>query len=159
MKKTLFSLVTVMLILTSCGADAVKFNDTIVNEQEALEVTLTEYGTKLGQAIETNAVADIKPLGDSLLTKIDKSIDVIKALNTPSGGEKFKETAIIYFEFTKQIVKLGDKAASIGNEPTEEQATAFSNEYNDIAKVIAEKGEAFRNIQKEFAKEKNMRLQ
>lgn len=159
MKKVLFSLVTVMLILTSCGADAVKFNDTIINEEKSLEAPITEYGTKLGQAIATNTVADIKPLGDSLLAKIDKSIEVIKGLTAPSGGEKFKEASIEYFESAKKFVIFGNKAESLGSEPTEEQATAFYEEFGKIEKEITEKTNAFLAAQKEFAKEKNMKLQ
>lgn len=159
MKKVLFSLLTVMLILTSCGADAIKFNDTIVDQQRALEVPFTQYANKLGQAIATNTVADIKPLGDSLLAKIDKSIEVIKALDVPSGGEKFKETSIEYFESAKKIVTLGNKAESLGSQPTEEQATAFFTELTDMAKQVSEKKDAFLAVQKEFAKEKGMKLQ
>lgn len=159
MKKVLFSLFAVTLILTSCGADAVKFNDTIVKEQSALEAPFTEYVSKLGQAIATNTVADIKPLRDSLLAKIDKSIEDINALSTPSGGEKLKETAIVCFESYKKIIAMGDKAASLGSEPAEEQITAFYTEYSNIEKEVTEKENTFLAVQKEFAKEKNMKLQ
>ena len=158
MKKVLFSLLTVMLVLTSCGADAVKFNDTIVEQEKALEAPIREYANKLGQAIATNTVADIKPLGDSLLAKIDKSIEVIKGLDVPSGGEKFKETSIEYFESAKKIVTLGNKAESLGSQPTEEQATAFFTEFNEMVKQVSEKADAFLTVQKEFAKEKGMEL-
>ncbi len=159
MKKVLFSLFVVMVTFASCGIDAVKFNDTIVNEQSALIAPFTEYTTKLGQAIATNTVADIKPLSDSLLTKVDKSIEIINALNTPSGGEKLKESAITYFESIKQIVNLRDKAGSLGSEPTEEQIAAFYTEYSNIIKEVTDKENSFLAVQKEFAKEKNMKLQ
>ncbi|MDR1707007.1 MAG: hypothetical protein LBR46_03295 [Prevotella sp.] len=158
MKKVLFSLFVVMVTFASCGTDAVKFNDTIVNEERSLEAPITEYSNKLGQAMASNSYEGIKELGDSLLLKIDKSIEVIKNLKTPSGGEKFKETSIEYFESAKKIVALGNKAESLGSEPTEEQVTAFSEEYGNMIKEIAERTNAYLAVQKEFAKEKNMKL-
>jgi hypothetical protein len=157
MKKVLFSLVTVMLILTSCGADAVKFNDAIVKEQKALEVSVMEYNSKL-QTMNVSPES-FKELGDSLLMKIDKSIDVIKGLNTPSGGEKFKESTLVYFESAKQLVEMGNKAKSLGTEPTEEQAMAFMQEMTAMQNDMVGKENAFLAAQKEFAKEKNMKLQ
>ncbi|GAB6007928.1 LIC11966 family surface protein [Dysgonomonas reticulitermitis] len=159
MKKVLFSLVVVMLILTSCGADAVKFNDSIIKEQTSMFSAIEDYSNKLSQAATNNSFAEIKAVSDSLLTKLDKSIEVIKGLNTPSGGEKFKEAAIDYFESAKKIITLGEKASSLGNEPTEEQATAFYEEYNNVVKDVTEKEAALLAVQKEFAKEKNMKLQ
>ncbi|MFV0536663.1 MAG: hypothetical protein ACK5M3_04730 [Dysgonomonas sp.] len=159
MKKVLFSLLTMMLIFTSCGADAVKFNDTIVKEQVSLQAPFLDYCNKFGQAIATNSVADIKPLGDDLLKKIDANIEVIKGLSAPSGGEKFKDVAIEYFESAKKIVTLQDQAGTLGDEPTEEQATAFTQEFNEVVKDMTEKEAAFHSAQKEFAKEKGMKLQ
>lgn len=159
MKKVLFSLLTMMLILTSCGADAVKFNDTIVNEERSLEAPITAYSNKLGQSMTSNSYEGIKDLGDSLLLKIDKSIEVIKNLKAPSGGDKFKEISIEYFESAKKIVTLGNKAESLGSEPTDEQVAAFNQEYENMTKEIAEKTNAYLAAQKEFAKEKGMKLQ
>lgn len=158
MKKVLLSLVAVMFVLTSCGPDVVKFNDSIIKEQAALEAPVMEYSNKLGQAMATNSQADIKPLGDSLLARIDKSIEVIKGLSTPSGGEKFKEAAVDYFESAKGLVTIGEKSSSLGTEPTQEQITAFTTEFTDLVKKMTEKENAFLAAQKEFAKEKNMQL-
>ncbi len=159
MKKVLFSLLTMMLILTSCGADAVKFNDTIVKEEKSLEVPLIAYSSKLGQSMSSNSYEGIKDLGDSLLLKIDKSIEVVKNLTAPSGGDKFKETSIEYLESIKKIVTIGNKAESLGSEPTDEQVSALNEEYEQITKEITEKTNAYLTTQKEFAKEKGMKLQ
>lgn len=159
MKKVLFSLLTMMLILTSCGADAVKFNDTITKEQASMVTALHDYSDKLQQASSSNSFSDVKAAGDSLLIKLDKSIEAIKGLSTPSGGEKFKEAAIDYFESIKKVVSIGEKASSLGNDPTEEQANAFYEEYSNVVKEVTEKENAVHTIQKEFAKEKGMKLQ
>jgi len=158
MKKVLFSLLAVTFLLTSCGPDAVKFNDSIVKEQTTMISALQDYGNKLSQASSNNSFGEVKTLGDSLLIKIDKSIEVIKGLSTPSGGEKFKESAVDYFESAKKMVTLGDKAVALGEEPTQEESVAFFTEYGNIVKEVTDKENAFLAAQKEFAKDKKMEL-
>lgn len=158
MKKVLFSLVAMVLFFTSCGADVVKFNDTIIKEQISMVAALQDYSNKLQQASSKNSFSDVKSVGDSLLMKLDKSVEVIKGLNTPSGGEKFKEAAIDYFESAKKIITVGEKASSLGNDPTQEQINAVYDEYNNILTEVTEKENAVRSTQQEFAKEKNIKL-
>lgn len=152
MKKLLFSIFAVTLLLTSCGgADPVKFNDTIVNEQMKLATYATEYGTKLGVAIATNSYADMKVTTDSLNTRIDRSISVIKDLKTPSNGEKFKEAAITYFESMKKIGTIGISSDSVDVEKV-------MADFQSIEAEVTKHENAFLEAQKEFAKDKNMQL-
>lgn len=160
MKKVLFSLLAVMFVMASCGgADPVKFNDAIVNEQKALTTAANNFGVELGKAMATQSFDGLNVASDSLVAKMDKSIETIKGLSTPSGGEKFKEAAIDAFEFQKkQILSIKDKATTITPESSVEDVNSFIQLCNDIMTEAKTKEEALIATQKEFAKEKNIMI-
>lgn len=159
MKKSFFFTAILMLVLASCGGpNPITFNDSIVNQEKELEVPLTEYINKAMQEISTGSYDKAKVLGDSMILKIDKSIEVIKVLDTPKNGEKFKEVAIQYFESAKELVSFVNKAQSLGAEPTQEQYEAYYKEYEKIMKTVNDKTNDYMGAQKEFAKENNIIL-
>lgn len=155
MKKLLFAVFATSFLLMSCGGpSAVEFNDAIVNEEVKLSSYLEDIGTKLGEAISTSSEADIKSLSDSLISKVDQSVAFVNNLKTPSGGEKFKEAAIAYFESAKGVTELAD----MGSLDTPEAQQAFIDKYNSILENISEKNKAVSAAQQEFAKEKGMEV-
>lgn len=155
MKKLLFTILTASLVLlVSCGGpSAVEFNDSIVKEQTKLISTINTYSTQFGVALSTNSFAELKAPADSLNAQIDRSVAAIKDMKTPSGGEKFKESTITYFESMKKMGEFSQINAS-DSVNGEEIMTKFQS----ILEEVTKNENAFLAAQKEFAKDKNMGL-
>lgn len=154
MKKVLFSLLAVMFIMASCGGpSAVEFNDAIVKEQSTMVSAMNKfYGS-------VESPEKIKTEGDSLIAKLDASINAIKNLKTPSGGEKFRDTAVEYFESIKSASStIIEKASTLNENSTQEDLNAYMQVITTVVKDAEEKEDALKAVQKEFAKEKNIMI-
>jgi len=154
MKKVLFSLFAVMVVMASCGgADPVKFNDALSKANTEISDVSTDYQNTIMKSMESGDFASITTQTDSALAKIDKEIDVVKALEVPKGGDAFKEAAIKAYESLREVVETGRKFSVLTAESTEEDIMKISTEYD---KKIDGYSELFNDLvkaQADYAKE------
>jgi hypothetical protein len=125
MKKVFFLMVAVLasLLLTSCGGGTTPgaFNDRILKANDVISEIKNSYDETLTQLIQNNSYGSIVAETDSALTKIDVELKGLRDLQSPKGGEEFKETALKTFEGIKAIIESGKAFASLTAESTQEE--------------------------------------
>lgn len=129
MKRILFSLLTVLFVLTSCGPDAVKFNDAIAKANVAITEVSVSYDGDLTNAVNNEDFASIAAKTDSALAKIDAEITIVKALDVPKGGDKFKEAALKTYESLRGVVEAGKGFATLTKESAIEDVNKLQETY------------------------------
>ena len=154
MKKLLLSLLTVSLILTSCGGTSpVKFNDTIVKANETISHVSDSYTETLSAAIASGSYESIAAATDSALVKIDAELDIVKALEAPKGAEEFKNAALKTYQDLRAIVEAGRKYTTLTEESSDEEFDKISDEYDAKMDAYNASFEQLANTQKAYAKE------
>ncbi|MDR2956038.1 MAG: hypothetical protein LBV43_13260 [Prevotella sp.] len=154
MKKVLFSLLAVAIIMVSCGgADPVKFNDALVKANTVISEVSSNYDSELSDAINSEAFDKISTLTDSALVKIKAEIETVKNLDAPKGGEKFKETAIKTYESLSTLVETGKKFSTLTAESSEEQFDGINKEYTAKMEEYSKVFQELVDVQMEYAKE------
>ncbi|MBB4035962.1 copper chaperone CopZ/predicted small lipoprotein YifL [Dysgonomonas hofstadii] len=154
MKKVLFSLFAVMMVFASCGGpDPVKFNDALSKANTEITNVSTEYQDAIAKLIEDTNFSAITAQTDSALAKINKEIDIVKALEAPKGGDAFKEAAIKTYEGLRSVVETGKKFSSLTAESTDVDLENITNEYDAKIDEYSKLFDALVNAQAEYAKE------
>ncbi len=154
MKKVLFSLLAVVLVLTSCGGvDPVKFNDAIANANVKIVTVSDAYQNELGKALEADDYEVIAIQTDSALAKIDAEIAIVKALEVPKGGEAFKDAAIKSYESLRAVVEAGKKFSTLTKESSEEEFSILEKEYDAKSTEYSNSFDALAIAQAEYAKD------
>jgi hypothetical protein len=130
MKKLLFSLLAVGLVLTSCGGTSpTKFNNAIIGANTAISEVGNSYMNTLSVAVSTNSYESIAAATDSALVKIDAELDIIKALEVPKGGDAYKDAAVKAYESLRAVVESGKKFSTLTEESSVEDMNKISEEY------------------------------
>ena len=153
MKKILFSLLSVLFILTSCGPDAVKFNDAIAKANEAITEVSVSYDGDLTDAIDNENFTAIAAKTDSALAKIDAEITIVKGLDVPKGGDKFKEAALKTYESLRSVVEAGKGFATLTKESAIEDVTILQEAYQTKVDEYAKSFQELTTAQAEYAME------
>lgn len=154
MKKVLFSVLAAIAVLfTACGPSAVGFNDALNKANDDISRAQSSFIDNMQDAMEKEDYASINVAADSTLTKINSDIDLVKALEAPEAGAKFKETALKTFECAKALVETGKEFAKLTASSTEEEHGAvvklYEVKYEEYSKAFDDMSAA----QAEYAKE------
>ncbi|GAB6121819.1 hypothetical protein [Dysgonomonas termitidis] len=153
MKKNLFYLLTVLFILSSCGPDAVKFNDAIAKANAAITEMSVSYDGDLTNAVNNEDFASIAAKTDSALAKIDAEITIVKALDVPKGGDKFKEAALKTYESLRGVVEAGKGFAALTKESAIEDMDKLQETYQAKVDEYSKSFEDLATAQMEYASE------
>jgi hypothetical protein len=153
MKKNLFYLLTVLFILSSCGPDAVKFNDAIAKANAAITEVSVSYDGDLTNAVNNEDFASIAAKTDSALAKIDAEITIVKALDVPKGGDKFKEAALKTYESLRGVVEAGKGLAALTKESAIEDMDKLQETYQAKVDEYSKSFEDLATAQMEYASE------
>ena len=153
MKKVLFSLITVALILTACGGSVspTMLNETIVKTGQDVVNIKNTFDKDLTSAIKSKNYESITAITDSALTKMDAKIDRLKAMQAPEGGQAYKEIALKTFEEIRANVEIGKKYADLKPGATKE-FRELEKEYNAKEKECAKLFKEIGKVQSEYAK-------
>ncbi len=150
MKKIIFSLLGVALILSSCGDNAQKVNGMIIQEVEQVNDVMET----ISQYIAGDDYDAAKSEMDSLSAQVKISVDVINKLNNKKAGA-YKQSAVDYLNF------IGQNGVDMFSKTIEMFRAAKIREQDDIASgkqspTMINSGSDFdaaRKILKEFRKE------
>jgi len=160
MKKLLFSLLVVGLILTSCGGTSpTKFNEAIVKANTTISEVGNSYMTTLSSAVSTNSYEGIAAATDSALVKIDAELDIVKALEVPKGGDAYKDAAVKAYESLRSFVESGKKFSTLTPESSVGDMNKVSEEYEAKMKEYTDNFTALTKAQSEYAKEVGYKVQ
>lgn len=153
MKKILFSFLAVLLVLTSCGPDPVKFNNTITKANATITEISVSYDSDLSNAVSNGNFAAIAAKTDSALAKIDAEITIVKALDIPKGGDKFKEAALKTYESLRGVVEAGKGFATLTQESAIEDVTKLQETYQAKVDEYSKSFQDLATAQMEYAAE------
>lgn len=159
MKKVLFSLLALTLVLVSCGTSPTKFNDALVKANTVISDVAAKYQDDLSKAIDNDSYADIATMTDSALVKIDAELSVVKGLEAPKGGDAFKEAAVKSYESLRTVVETGKKFATLTAESTQEEYSVIEKEYNEQLDAYSKTFDALSKAQMDYAKEAGYKVQ
>lgn len=154
MKKVLFSLFVLVLILASCGgASPTAFNDGIVKAHATLSQIGTAYIGSLSTAVSAGTYDIIASKTDSALVKIDTELAVIKALEVPEGGDAYKSAAIEASESLRAFIESGKGFSTLTKESSVDEYNKVSEEYEAKMKKYTQGIEALTQAQEAYAKQ------
>lgn len=160
MKKVLFSLFALSLLIVSCGGPSpVKFNDALVKANTAIGDISATYQNDLTQAISSESFENIAVLTDSALAKIDTELEVVKALEAPKGGETFKDAALKSYESFRALVETGKKFSTLTKESTEEDFDKIEKEYGGQFDTYSKSFDELSKAQMDYAKEAGYKVE
>lgn len=160
MKKILFSLFALTLILVSCGgASPTAFNDSIVKAHTNLSQIGTSYIGSLSSAVSAGTYDIIVAQTDSALVKIDVELETVKALEVPKGGDAYKEAAVKACESLRDFIASGKDFSSLTKESSVEEYNKVSEGYEAKMKVYTADIEALTKAQVAYAKESGYKVQ
>jgi hypothetical protein len=155
MKPLLLLMATILLSVTSCsrGADAAKYNNKIINEQEKVIKMIEKVGDTVGSSAEARR--------KELTAAISASLNEIKSMPAFHGSSTFRDKAVRLFEqylevFDKQYKQvLESRAAGEDSEAAINAAKAFTDKLAEVetnyeTPLIAE--------QRKFAADNNVTL-
>ncbi len=158
MKKTILVLSTlIVLFIASCKPtkeDAIKYNNVIIKEQEAVR----DEVTNLDAAIYTSDASKMEVAYKKLNQQVDKSIEVVSKMQDIGGKTEYKDATLEYFKAIKEgmteemrpIMTHYAKPISETNEAENVNAEKLmSANVNRISKVE----ETFYKVQEAQAKE------
>ncbi|MFV0418600.1 MAG: hypothetical protein ACK5KT_07725 [Dysgonomonas sp.] len=160
MKKVLFSLLVLSLIIVSCGGPSpVKFNDALVKANTAIGNVGAAYQNDLSQAISSESFENIAVVTDSALAKIDAELEIVKALEAPKGGETFKAAALKSYESLRTVVETSRKFAVLTKESTQEDFDKIEKEYDEKFDEYSKSFDELAKAQMDYAKEAGYKVQ
>lgn len=154
MKKVLFSLLVLSLLIVSCGGPSpVKFNDALVQANTAIGDVSMTYQNDLTQAIDSESYESITAMTDSALAKIDAELEIVKVLEVPKGGDAFKAAALKSYESFRSLVETGKKFATLTKESTQEDFEKIETEYDGKFDEYSKTFDELSKAQLDYAKE------
>lgn len=159
MKKLLFSFITLAILLTSCGPDPVKYNDTLVDYSKKAIENYDLIAESLNEANESDDYSKMANISQAVVDSINMRIDAIKALETPSGAEDFQKAVVKYLEALTDVAKAYSGFTILDDENvTDEQVTGVVSTIEEKDKVLADLIQEVNDAQVAFAKAKNFEL-
>ncbi|MDR2949081.1 MAG: hypothetical protein LBV71_07725 [Prevotella sp.] len=160
MKKLLFSLVAVALILVSCGGSSpTAFNNGIVQAHTNLSQIGSSYINTLSSAVSSGTYDAIAAQTDSALVKIDAELTAVKALEVPKGGDAYKAAAVKACESLRAFIESGKSFSALTKESSVDEYNKVSAEYEAKMKVYTEDIEALTDAQEAYATEAGYKVQ
>ncbi len=159
MKKVLFSLMAIAIVMASCsGISAVDYNDKVIDVQKEIAKEAEKFGKEVQRAMTTQKFENIKTAADSSLIVVDAQIAKLKDMEAPKGGEEFKDAAIKAFESYKVIFEKGAAAATFTENTSQEEIAKFVQEFTAAATESDKLEKVARKAQKEFAEKNGIKV-
>lgn len=159
MKKVLFTLVALAVIMASCsGISAIDYNNKVIEVQTEIVKEADKFSKKVQTVMQTQDFAAIKVEADSSLAVIDTQINKLKDIKAPSGGEDFKEAAIKAFESYKVIFEKGASASTFTENSTPEELNKFIEEFTKAVEASDALEDKAREAQKAFAEKNGIKV-
>ncbi|NDW17848.1 hypothetical protein D0T53_02815 [Dysgonomonas sp. 216] len=159
MKKLLFTLFATALLLTSCGPDPVKFNDSMVSLMTKAQKDYESVHESYEKLLEEEKYDQMGTISKSAVDSLNVRLEAVKKLEVPSNGEEFQAASISFIEALIAAAKEYDKLEIMGKEDAtneEIQAAVDAIEAKDDA--VDSAFDSVTSMQKEFAKKKNIEL-
>jgi hypothetical protein len=101
--------------LSSCTNKSLQFNNKVVQIQKGLEIKATAFATK-SAGVKDGDLSGLVPDAKDLIADVEKKQAELNALETPKGGEDFKNSITAQFGFMtkiyQDIIKLADKTTT-----------------------------------------------
>jgi hypothetical protein len=158
MKKISAILLTLALVLTSCGPDAVKFNDTLVDCTDKAHKQIETLTDNLNNALDSEDYTSIAPSAKSTIDSLNIYIETANKLEVPKGGEDFKASVVAYLQSLVAGCESYSAYSTITEETTDEQFNAINSAVEQTEEAQDKLFNDLTAKQKAFAKANNMDL-
>lgn len=158
MKKISAILLTLALVLTSCGADPVKFNDTLVDCTDKAHKQIEALQNNITSSLESEDYSTIAASTKSAIDSLNIYIETANKLEIPKGGEEFKASVVSYLEALVTVSEAYTTYSTITKETTDEQFDVINNAVDKTEGVQEKLFTALTSKQKAFAKANKMDL-
>lgn len=159
MIKSLFAVLAIAIILTSCNSQsAFKYNQDFVAKEKALTPELMKTETDVERFALARQFDSIAVAGQKMEDKIQLKIAEIEKMPAPDakGGDKFKAAVLRYFGYMKSLyVSYKD----VGNAKSDEDRRV---ELGKMQEIVAQKGQVIKDIreaQQEYATANNFKIE
>ncbi len=159
MKKLLLFLIPLSLILTSCGADPVKYNDSLVDFYDDANNRVNSLYDIASDDMQSGNFAKLTEYAKTTVDSLKLDIEKINALEKPSGSNEFHNSVVSYVESLVTYVNaLGEQYSQVNDSTTDEEFSKIEEVVDNVSKINDQKRDAMIEAQKAFAKAKNFDL-
>jgi len=159
MKKLLFSLFALTLLLTSCGPDPIKYNDTLVDILEKANADYESIDGMFSDLIDAEKYGELGTVSKTPIDSLNARIETIKNLELPSGAENFRDAVIKYVESLIGAAKAYDGFAIMEKDDVStDEIQAVTDNLEKMQEEFDKTFVIVTETQKEFAKKKGFTL-
>lgn len=159
MKKLLLLLLPLSLILTSCGPDPIKYNDSLVDYYKIAQNRLTKFIDIASEDMDSGDFSNLKEHATTTTDSLKLDIDKINKLDKPSGSEEFHNSMISCMDALISYVNtIGDQYSQVTDSTTDKEFEDMDNAVNKSLEVSELKDKEMIEAQKKFAKLKKFDL-
>lgn len=147
--------ICIVLGLTACQkSKPIVFNETIVEVNDIVTNAMFRFDTQTENMADLDNYSQINSKADSILDILNNQLKTIKALETPSHGEIYKDAAIKFIESTKASIEYKKKYT----ETPKNKIDSVRNEYAKLFNELPVCSEKLKEAQKSFAKLNELEL-
>lgn len=159
MKKLLLFLLPLSLILSSCGADPVKYNDQLVDYIDEAGNRIVTLNEEINNLFENNEYNKLKDYTKATTDSLKGYIEGINKLDKPEGADEFHNSAIAYIQaLIVNAETMGEQYSKITEEMTDEEFEELNKPVIESEDVYSKIFQEMTTLQRNFAKEKNFDL-
>jgi hypothetical protein len=148
-----------VVLFTACKSiSATKFNDTIIEKENALVPQIEATEESVSTFAQENKFDSIAAVSGRMETAVEQTIAEIEKLEMPSaeGAEDFKKASVEYFQYLKSIYtgykKLGLAKTNAERGAEIKHVQTLANKKNTVLLKM-------RMAQKKFASENGMKIE
>lgn len=159
MKKFLFLLLPLSIILSSCGTDPIKYNDQLVQYIGSSGQRIINLNNEINNLFNGEDHTKLKEYTTATIDSLKSDIKDINDLKKPEGADEFQNAVITYIEsLISNAETMEEQYSKITEETTDEEFEELNKYILNSKKIYNEKFEEVISAQKSFAKEKNIDL-